>query len=405
MVFVQGCSEDALQALHTADHFAQQAASIAHGLNVRLVIGPAIALAVQHVSPGMSQHILPPLMGLAAPMLEQRQEAQGKQPLKRALFPEPQACAGVDTSPHQADLAAIWHGRAHSEISRHISSNNATQLATLVRSLPLPQASQMLPGRNNGSAVQPAVPLSHSSVLLVHLQKALPAPQLLPGEQRQACVAASPAASARSQSQPHSSSVEAGQISSGPGQAGVTQQKAGMAVAAGESPEASALEEAYRGCRRHLKQLQAGHLAALLRFWLQQGPSPIPGIASSRPELHGTLRLRMLQDGIAASRRHTGKARQPAEVSHTPALQPLGPSLTTYLCILSCAGKACSCLTSRGGDEACHAIQLVTFSDELRVTHRLAWLERCRIWRAWCSSFSRRRSLRPCSRASKAAQP
>ena len=330
-VCMQGCPEDALQALHTAGHFAQQATSIARGLDVRLFIGPAIALAVQHISLELSQQILPPLMGLAAPVLEQRQEVQGKQPLKRALFPEPQAHAGVNGSPHQADLAAIWHGRAHSEISQHISSSNATQLAALMRALPLPQASQALAGPSNGSAVQLAVPLSHSSVLLVHLQKALPAPQQLPGAQQQPSGAASPAASARLESQPHSSSAEASHSSSGSGQAGATQHSLGMAVAAGESPEASALEEAYRGCRKHLKQLQAGHLAALLRFWLQRGPSPIPSVASSRPELRGALRLRALQDGIAASRRHAGKARQPAEVSHTPALHPLSTRVTTHL--------------------------------------------------------------------------
>ena len=328
-VCVQGCSEDALQALHTADHFAQQVTSIARGLDVRLFIGPAIALAVQRVSLGMSQQILPPLMGLAAPVLEQRQEAQGKQPLKRALFPEPQAHAGVNGSPYQEDLAAAWHERAHVEISRHISSSNATQLAALVRALPLPQASQALQGPSNASAGQPAVPLSHSSVLLAHLQKALPVPQQLPGAQQQAPAAASPAGSARSESEAHGSSAEAGQSSSGPGQAGMIQRKAGMARAASKSPEASGLEEAYRGCRKHLKQLSAGHLAALLRFWLQRGPGPIPGIASSRPELRGALRLRALQDGIAASRRHTGKARQPPEVSHAPARHPLGPSVTT----------------------------------------------------------------------------
>ena len=329
---MQGCPEDALQALHTAGHFAQQATSIARGLDVRLFIGPAIALAVQHISLELSQRILPPLMRLAAPALELRQEAQGKQPLKRALFPEPQPCAGVNGSPCQEDLAAIWHVRAHSEISRHISSSNATQLAALVHALPLPQASQALPGPSNGAAVQLAVPLSHSSVLLVHLQKALPAPQQLPGAQQQPSAAASPAASARSESEPHSSSAEANWSSSGPDQAGVLQQKAVVAVAAGESPEASALEEAYRGCRKHLKQLRAGHLAALLRFWLQQGPSPIPSIASSRPELRGALRLRALQDGLAASRCHTGKARRPAEVSLAPACHPLGPSLTPNVC-------------------------------------------------------------------------
>lgn len=405
-VCVQGGSEDALQALHTAGHFAQQATSIACGLGVRLLIGPAIALAVQHVSPEMSQQILPPLMGLAMPVLEHRQaEAPGKQPLKRALFPEPQVSPCVSGSLPQADLAASWHGAAHSEISRHISSSNATQLAALVRDLPLPQGLQALPGPSNGLAVQPAVPLSQSSVMIVHLQKALPAPQLRLGTQQQASAAANPAARARSESEPHSSSAEASQSSSEPGQAGATQHKAGMPVAAGESHEASALEKAYRGCRKHLKQLQAGHLAALLRFWLQQGPSPILGIASSRPELRGALRLRALQDGIAASRRHTGKARQPAEVSHAPARHPSSLSVTTNLSTLNCADKACSCLTSGGGDGACHTIQLATFCNELPMTHRLAWLERYRIWRVWCSSFGERRSLRLCSRASKAAQP
>ena len=385
--------------------FAQQATSIARGLDVRLFIGPAIALAVQHVSLELSQQILPPLMGLAAPVLEQRQEVQGKQPLKRALFPEPQAHAGVNGSPHQADLAAIWHGRAHIEISRHISSSNATQLAALMRALPLPQASQALAGASNGSAVQPAVPLSHSSVLLAHLQKALPAPQQLPGAQQQASAAASSAAGARSELQTHSSSAEAGHSSSGSGQAGATQHSLGMAVAAGESPEASALEEAYRGCRKHLKQLQAGHLAALLRFWLQRGPSPIPSVASSRPELRGALRLRALQDGIAASRRHAGKARQPAEVSYTPAHHALCSRLTTHLSTLNCVGRGFSCPASIESDMACHAVWLITFPNKLWVMHRQVWLERCRIWRVWCSSFSRRSSLRPCSCASKAAQP
>ena len=78
------------------------------------------------------------------------------------------------------------------------------------------------------------------------------------------------------------------------------------------------MEEAYKRCRKHLRQLEAGQLAALLRFWLLQGPPPVPSVDSSRPQLQGPLRLRVLQDGVAAISRLVDKApgapEQPSKV-------------------------------------------------------------------------------------------
>lgn len=302
--YVQGCSKEALHSLQSALQSSQRASKTAPGLDVRLLVAPVIASALQDLSPEMSDRLLHALMPQRFPLSERRQDAPVKQPLKRALFLEPQHSnrAAPGASPGSSSTAE-WHQRALSQISAHVSSANATQLAALIRSLPISQALDRISGPLPSSTLPTAVPLSHSSVLLAYLMKALPAagasdmPEL-------------PAV------RPHAEPYQAGSASHDSAHFSsnwadkeqAAKQQLGS-EAAGEGSEGLA-EEAYRRCRKHLKQLEAGHLAALLRFWLLQGPCPVSGIPGSRPELRGALRLCVLQDGIAACARHLGKARQ-----------------------------------------------------------------------------------------------
>ena len=308
----QGCSEGDLLGLSSAALFVQRASKAAPGLDARLFVGPVIAAALQGASAKMSRTLFLALVPVSASAAEQTTHT--KQPLKRALFPEHQQQTDVDGDLHLYETAATWTQQAFSQIGRHVSASNASQLASLVRSLPLVQAirSFQAPPDPAGSHILP--PLSHSTVLLAYLMKALPAPASQQG------------ASVTSPAIPHQADVDSHPVSAGladgsrPDTTRAAQQQL-RSTAAGQALEAS-LEEAYKRCRKHLRQLEACQLTALLRFWLLQGPAPVPGMDSSRPKLHSALRSRMLQDGVAAIMRLVDKApgspQLPSEVSSWP---------------------------------------------------------------------------------------
>lgn len=308
----QGCPEGDVQGLSSAAHFVQRASKVAAGLDARLFVGLVIAAALQGVSAKMSRKIFLALVPTFASAAEQTTHTT--QPLKRALFPEHQQQADADGELHLSQAAAIWTQRAFGQISHHVSASNASQLASLIRSLPLAQAlrSFQAPPDPAGSHSLPS--FSQSTVLLVYLIKALPAP------------ASQKDASATSIAIPHQADMDSRPDSAGladgsrPDKSRAAQHQL-RSTSAGKSLEAS-MEEAYKRCRKHMRQLEAGQLAGLLRFWLLQGPAPVPGMNSSRPELHGALRLRVLQDGVAAIMRLVDKApgspQPPSEVSSWP---------------------------------------------------------------------------------------
>ncbi len=304
----QGVLEEALQALQSAAHFVQRASKVAPGLDSRLIAGPVIAATLQHVSLEMSRRMFLVLMPDVISAAEQ--SAHTKQPLKRALFPEDEPQAAVDGESRLSEATATWNAKAFGQISRHVSASNASQLASLVRSLPLMQALRSFQDGPDVAAAHGVPPLSQSSVLLAYLIKVLPAPVSQAEASDSTPVIAQQLAS---DSQPESRALADGRR---PDDEEAAQHEL-RSTSAGEGPEAD-VEEAYKRCRKHLRQLEAGQLAALLRFWLLQGPPPVPSVDSSRPQLQGPLRLRVLQDGVAAISRLVDKApgapEQPSKV-------------------------------------------------------------------------------------------
>ena len=305
----QGASEEALQALQSVSQFLQRASKVAPGLDARLIAGPVIAAALRDVSLEMSRRMFLGLVPQSTSAAELTSNT--KQPLKRALFPEHQPRADMDDDSRLSDTAQTWTQRAFGQLSRHVNASNASQLASLIRSLNLLQALKSFQDSPEPAGWQGFPPISQSSVLLAYLVKALPAPAT-----QADAPATSPAAPNQSDLDSH---PEIGVSADG---SRPDSQKAAQhqlrSASAGEAPKA-ALEEAYKRCRKHLRQLEAGQLAALLRFWLLQGPPPLPSTHSSRPELRGALRLRLLLDGVAAITRLVGKApgslEQPSKVS------------------------------------------------------------------------------------------
>jgi len=315
----QGNSDEALQALQSAMQFVQRVSKVAPSLDARLIIGPVIAMTLQDVSAEMSSKALLALIPESAHVSESEQKSRARQPLKRALFLE-QPQADMDGQSSISGFKEAWHEQASNQISRYVSASNATQLASLIRSLPLTQSFIRFQGPCDASELHHLPPLSHSSVFLLYLMKALPAPCRTSDASQIHAFTTSLAPSNQSgqdqlgpDSHPNSS-VLADSTGAGSQQ---TAQEQLRSTSAREGSEVS-LEEAYETCKKHIKQLEPGQLAALLRFWLLQGPVPIPGIHSSRPELHSALRLRVLQDGIAASMHHVDKIpgtnKQPSEV-------------------------------------------------------------------------------------------
>ena len=305
----QGVSEEALQPLHSAAHFLQRASKVAPGLDARLTAGPVIAAALQGIDPGMSRRMFLGLMPESASAAKHMPHT--KEPLKRALFPEHQPEADTDGDGRLSLTGPTWTERAFGQISRHVNASNASQLASLIRSLPLEQALCSLQEPPGSAGLHGLPPLSQSSVLLAYLMKALPAPVTQADAPR-----TTTAISDQSDLGSHPDTADLA-VGSRPYSRGTARHQL-RSTPAGKAP-VIALEEAYRRCRKHLRQLEAGQLAALLRFWLLQGPPPLPGIASSRPELRGAVRLRLLQDGVAAIARLVDKApgspEQTSEVS------------------------------------------------------------------------------------------
>ncbi len=235
-----------------------------------------------------------------------------KQPLKRALFPEQQPQAAKEEESCLSEATATWNAKAFCQISRHVSASNASQLASLVRGLPLTQALRSFQEGPEAAAAHQVPPLSQSSVLLAYLMKALPAPA---GQAEASATTPVIPYQPASDLQPDSKALVDGRR---PVEQEAVQHQL-RSTSAGKTPKAD-VEEAYKRCRKHLRQLEAGQLAALLRFWLLQGPPPVSGTDLSRPQLQGPLRLRVLQDGVAAILRLVDKApdskEQPSKVSH-----------------------------------------------------------------------------------------
>ena len=321
---MQDCSQEAQQSLQSALQFVQRVDKVAPRLDSKLFVAPVIAMALQHMSPDLSRKVLQPLMAESTDFSEHRDRAPAKQPLKRALFPEPQPNGDCEGDSHGSAFGAVWHRKAFSQVSAHISAGNATQLAALIRSLPIQRALAQLQGSAEGSAVHTSLQLTYSSVLLVHLVQALPGPQGMPEAYQTSSAPGRTdplASAAEHRSLPLSGGIEPvvaqlalhrqHQEASLAAQQGAGAFRAGASVTKTSVKDASiseaAREEAYRRCRKHLRQLEAHHLAALLRFWLLHGPAPVPGMPGSRPELRGALRLRVLQDGVAALARCVDK--------------------------------------------------------------------------------------------------
>ena len=285
---------------------------------------------------------------------EHQQSSRSRGPSSQSLSP----MVIVREIPMGLHLERSGIGSAFSQVSAHISAGNATQLAALIRSLPIQQALAQLQGPAEGSAAHTSLQLTYSSVLLVHLVQALPGPQGMP-ESHQSSSAPGKTdlsvSAAEHSSLPLSGGIEPviaqlalhrqHQEASLAAEEGARVSRAGASVTEASVKDASiseaATEEAYRRCRKHLRQLEAHHLAALLRFWLLHGPAPVPGVPGSRPELCGALRLRVLQDGVAALARcvdkpHgasvalTGTKQQPLEVGY--ALVDETPDLKAGYC-------------------------------------------------------------------------
>jgi hypothetical protein len=321
---MQDCSQEAQQSLQSALQFVQRIDQVVPRLDSKWFVAPVIAMALQHMSPDLSRKVLQPLMAEGTDVPEHRDRAPAKQPLKRALFPELQPNGDCEEDSYAPAFGAVWHRKAFSQVSAHISAGNATQLAALIRSLPIQQALAQLQGSAVRFAAHTSLQLTYSSVLLLHLVQALPGQQGMP-EAHQPSNApgrTDPSASAAEHSSlPLSGGLEPvvaqlalhhqAQEASLAAQGGAGASRAGTFVMAASVKNAAigeaATEEAYRRCRKHLRQLEAHHLAALLRFWLLHGPAPLPGVPGSRPELHGALRLRVLQDGVAALERCVDK--------------------------------------------------------------------------------------------------
>ena len=321
---MQDCSQEVQQSLQSALQFVQRVDKVAPHLDSKWFVAPVIAMALQHMSPELSRKVLQPLMAEGTDVSEHTDRAPAKQPLKRALFPELQPNGNCEGDSYGSALGAVWHRKAINQVSAHISAGNATQLAALLRSLPIQQALAQLQGPAVGFAAHTPLQLTYSSVLLLHLVQALPGPQGMP-EAHQTSSApgrTDPLASAAE----HSSMPLSGGLEPVVAQLALHRQHQEASLAAQEGAGASrawtsvmgasvknaavsetATEEAYRRCRKHLRQLEAHHLAALLRFWLLHGPAPVPGVPGSRPELRGALRLRVLQDGVAALARCVDK--------------------------------------------------------------------------------------------------
>ena len=316
---MQDCLQEAQQSLQSALQFVQRVDKVAPRLDSKWFVAPVIAMALRHMSPDLSRKVLQPLMAEGTDVSEHGDGAPAKQPLKRALFPEPQPNGDCEGDPYGSAFGAVWHRKAFSQVSAHTSAGNATQLAALIRSLPIQQALAQLHGPDEGSAAHTSLQLTYSSVLLVHLVQALPGPQGMP-ESHQTSSAPS-ASAAEHSSLPLSGGIEPviaqlaphrqHQEASLAAQEGARASRAVASVTEASVKDASiseaATEEAYRRCRKHLRQLEAHHLAALLRFWLLHGPAPVPGVPGSRPELRGALRLRVLQDGVVALARCVDK--------------------------------------------------------------------------------------------------
>ncbi len=226
-------------------------------MNAKLFLAPLLAAAVMVADSSLSQQIIATVLdvscmgernGESVPRDTGQEPQRGaeKPPLKRMLF------AADETQADSSQLLQRWQRCALDEICARVTPSNAAKMAALIRILPDLSAllRQALPAQPPQQDTAHWPGLGHSTVLLALLCKEMSA-------------------------QPQGSTEDQG-------------------------PESSDLAQAYKAGRKYLKQLEAGHLAAFLRFLLLRSRPPLPsGALPAEPaQLPGPLRLQVVQDGI-----------------------------------------------------------------------------------------------------------
>ncbi|EIE26521.1 hypothetical protein COCSUDRAFT_64531 [Coccomyxa subellipsoidea C-169] len=277
-------SQAANQHLPAAKEFLQRCSRVVPAMNAKLFLGPLLAAAVTVAHSSLSPQIIATVLdgscmgerngeSLPKDTGQERQRGAEKPPLKRMLF------AADETQADSSQLLQRWQRCALDEICARVTPSNAAKMAALIRSLPDLSAllRQALPAQPPQQDTAHWPGLGHSTVLLALLCKEMSAqPQGRTEDQR---------------------------------------------------PESSDLAQAYKAGRKYLKQLEAGHLAAFLRFLLLRSRPPLPsGALPAEPaQLPGPLRLHVVQDGITLLKAIVASAEkdEPLDAGH-PAKVEMG---------------------------------------------------------------------------------
>ncbi|BDA40884.1 probable neuroblastoma-amplified sequence at N-terminal half [Coccomyxa sp. Obi] len=270
-----GGSETHANLLAVGKEFLQRCARVAPALHAKLFLAPLLAAAIGGIDPSLSPHLISAAVNAsstggwlgesaAAEAPQGRPKGLEKLPLKRMLF------AADGSGEDGSQLLQRWQKCALDEICEHVTPSNAAKLAALIRSLPdlVALLRQALPAQPPQQDITGWPGMGHSTVLLAVLCKEMSA-------------------------QDRESAEE------------------------GSSDAPTDLSQTYKASRKHVRQLEARHLVAFLRFLVLRGQPPLPSCQAPAP-LPAPLRLQVVQDGIALLEANLASAQKdtPSDARH-----------------------------------------------------------------------------------------